>query len=349
MSFTPDYTNIVKAVYRKQPDRLPLYEHIVSDPIIERITGKEIGSPWADDQADKINYFRHICHFHRDMGYDAFSFEVCAGAFFPGSGALGGYKEPAIHNRADFDRYPWDEVMERYFQAASPVFEALAAALPPGMKAIGGVGNGVFECVQDIAGYTNLCYIAADDPDLCHALFERVGAILCALWEKFLRLYSDPFCILRFGDDLGFKSNSLLSAEDIRALVIPQYEKIVRLVHSHRKPFLLHSCGNIFNVMNDLIDTVRIDAKHSNEDQIAPFPVWLQRYGDRIACFGGMDTDAVCRLSHADIRAYVIDVLEQCKGYSGFAFGTGNAIADYVPYENYAEMVLTARKWRGDA
>ena len=62
-----------------------------------------------------------------------------------------------------------------------------------------------------------------------------------------------------------------------------------------------------------------------------------------------MDTDAVCRLSHADIRAYVIDVLEQCKGYSGFAFGTGNAIADYVPYENYAEMVLTARKWRGDA
>jgi hypothetical protein len=34
------------------------------------------------------------------------------------------------------------------------------------MKCIGGPGNGIFECVQDIVGYTNLCYIAVDDPDL---------------------------------------------------------------------------------------------------------------------------------------------------------------------------------------
>ena len=34
--------------------------------------------------------------------------------------------------------------------------------------------------------------------------------------------------------------------------------------------------------MEDLITDVGIDAKHSNEDQIAPFPEWVRRYGDRI-------------------------------------------------------------------
>ncbi|MDR1030283.1 MAG: hypothetical protein LBL76_05370 [Treponema sp.] len=46
------------------------------------------------------------------------------------------------------------------------------------------------------------------------------------------------------------------------------------------KPFLLHSCGCIFKVMDDLI-AARIDAKHSNEDAIAP-------YGRRIGNFGGL-------------------------------------------------------------
>ena len=34
--------------------------------------------------------------------------------------------------------------------------------------------------------------------------------------------------------------------------------------------------------MDELIENVGINAKHSNEDQIAPFPVWAEKYGDKI-------------------------------------------------------------------
>lgn len=54
--------------------------------------------------------------------------------------------------------------------------------------------------------------------------------------------------------------------------------------------------------MDDLITGAAIDAKHSNEDQIAPFPEWVVRYGDRIGNFGGIDTDAVCRLSADEMQ-----------------------------------------------
>jgi uroporphyrinogen decarboxylase len=159
--------------------------------------------------------------------------------------------------------------------------------------------------------------------------------------------YGDIYCVLRFGDDLGFKSNTLLSSDDIRRHIIPQYTKIISAIHKYNKPFLLHSCGCIFEVVPDLI-RAGIDAKHSNEDQIAEFLVWVEKYGDQIGNFGGIDTDAVCRLSLSDIREYITDLLGRCKKKGGLAFSSGNTIPDYVPPDHYLEMVNTVRKIRGD-
>lgn len=162
-----------------------------------------------------------------------------------------------------------------------------------------------------------------------------------------MKRYGDIYCVMRFGDDLGFKSTTLLPPDDIRAHIIPQYKAIIDTVHSYNKPFLLHSCGNIFDVMEDLI-AAGIDAKHSNEDQIAYFPVWVERYGDRIGNFGGIDTDAVCQLSKPELKEYITDVIAKCKGHGGFAFSTGNSIPTYVPAENYVNMIETVRELRDE-
>ena len=55
--------------------------------------------------------------------------------------------------------------------------------LPPGMKAVGGVGNGIFELVQDLVGYMDLCFLSADDPELYADLFTRVGRMSLTIWE----------------------------------------------------------------------------------------------------------------------------------------------------------------------
>lgn len=193
----------------------------------------------------------------------------------------------------------------------------------------------------------DLCYIAVDDPELYERLFREVGKTNLAIWKRFLKEFGDVYCVCRFGDDLGFKNSTLISAEDIVAHVIPQYRAIIDEVHSRGKRFLLHSCGDIFNVMESLIDA-GVDAKHSNEDQIARFPVWVEKYGDRIGNFGGIDTDAVCRLDRQGLREYIADVLRACEGKGGIAFGSGNSIPEYVPVENYRNMVEAVREYRGD-
>lgn len=346
--FEPDFMNIVDAASNRIPKRTPLYEHGISENVMGSILNKKFIQYYNGDIIDKREYFKYYVQFFKKMGYDTVTFERGISSAFPGSGALGNHIPGVIKTRKDFDRYPWSEVCDNFFKKYSDDFTLLRELMPQGMKAIGGPGNGVFECVQDIVGYMDLCYISYDDPVLYADLFKQVGDIIYKIWERFLKNYGDVFCVCRFGDDLGFKNATLISPDDIKKHIIPQYTKVIGLVHSYKKPFLLHSCGKIFDVMDDLIDVAKIDAKHSNEDQIAPFSYWVDEYGKRIGLFGGVDTDHLCRKSEREIKEIVRDVMNYSVGKTGFAIGSGNSIPDYVPVSGYLAMIDAARTNRGE-
>lgn len=347
-NFIPDYNNIVQAARNVKPRRLPLYEHIISEEIMEQIVGVKFAEYANGNLDEKREFIRHYCNFYRTMGYDTVSFERLITSVMPGSGALYGHKDGVIKDRKDFEKYPWDSIGDSFFIQYSDYYRLLREEMPQGMKAIGGPGNGVFECVQDVVGYTNLCYISMDDPELYKDLFKKVGGIMYRIWERFLKEFGDIYCVCRFGDDLGFRSSTLISPEDIRENILPQHKRIIELVHSYNKPFLLHSCGCIFDVMEDIISFSKIDAKHSNEDAIAPFSVWVDRFGDRLGNFGGVDTDVLCQKSEIEIKEYVKNVINCSINHGGFALGSGNSIPDYVPVSGYLAMVEEVREYRGE-
>jgi uroporphyrinogen decarboxylase len=148
------------------------------------------------------------------------------------------------------------------------------------------------------------------------------------------------------GDDLGFKTNTLVSPDLLREHVFPQYKRILGLIKEAHKPFLWHSCGKIFSVMEDAI-ALGINAKHSNEDTIAPFDEWIARYGDRIGLLGGIDVDTLCQKSPAEIMEEVLEKGRRFRAASrGYALGSGNSIPEYVPVEGYLAMIEAAQKLR---
>jgi uroporphyrinogen decarboxylase len=214
------------------------------------------------------------------------------------------------------------------------------------MKAIGGIGNGIFELSEDLVGFEHLAYMAVDDPVLFGDLYRKIGDLLVAIWMTFLERYGDIFCVCRFGDDLGFKTSTLVSPATIRQHILPQYRRVIDLIKGKGKPFLWHSCGKIFSVMEDAI-ALGIDAKHSNEDAIAPFEAWIARYGDRIALLGGIDVDLICQ---SEPHAVFDLVVERGRKYralaNGYALGSGNSIPEYVPVEGYLAMVRAVQHLR---
>ncbi|MDC7226735.1 MAG: uroporphyrinogen decarboxylase family protein [Spirochaetales bacterium] len=344
--FAPDYNRIVNAALNRKGE-IPLYEHNIHDDVISSITGRDTEALLKEgDQSSLEEYFKIRADFHIAHGYDCYSFEGCITDLVQQGAGLMGHGVSLIKTEADFNSWPWNEQPNRYFEKFGPMFNAIRKTLPPGMKIIGGVGNGMFETMQDFVPFTELCYLEIDNPDLFSQLWKKIEESFLLIWKQFLENWSDILAIGRFGDDLGFKASTLIKPDTIREHVIPAYKNIVSLVHSHDMPFLLHSCGSIFDVMEDIITITGIDAKHSNEDEIAPMTEWLERYGSRIGNFGGVDMNVLCLEDEAGIKSYVTERYHEMLEYPGTAIGSGNQIADYVPPENFQTMVKTVRELR---
>ena len=347
MSFQPDYRHFKNAVNNIRPQRMPIYEHIINPPFMESILDVKFADLIDGNSADKNEFFKQYCHFFKEMKYDTVSFEVCAIEVFPDSGAIYGQKPGPIQSREDFNNFPWSEMLKRFKEHAYPRFDALVNNLPEGMKVVGGVGNGVFEISEDLVGMTYLPFIQYEQPELYTDLFNMIGDLMYSFWKGFLERYSKHFVVCRFGDDLGFKDSLLTNPKTVVNHIIPQYKRIINLIHSFDKPFLWHSCGNIFRIMDDVIDC-GINAKHSNEDVIAPFEKWIENYNDRIALIGGFDMDFLCSRNENEVYECVLEkgskYREMAKGY---ALGSGNSIPEYVPVENYLTMLRAADTIRG--
>jgi len=343
MTFQPDYRRMVDVVNNRRPAQLPIYEHIINPGFMEQATGIEFAALAGGDDADLARYFESYCAFFRDQTYDTVSYEVCITEILPGGGALLGEHPGPIQTRADFERYPWDELPARFWDVAERRFAALDEAMPPGMKALGGVGNGVFEISEDLVGYEHLAYMSLDDPELYADLYRKIGDVMVTIWREFLARYRDLYVICRIGDDLGYKVSTLIAPREIRKHIVPQYAPVIRLIHEAGFPFLWHSCGNIFSIMDDMIDA-GINAKHSNEDVIAPFGTWIERYGDRIGLLGGVDVDVLCREDPDVVFDRVMEMGRRFRGMAqGYALGSGNSIPDYVPVEGYMAMIRAAQ------
>jgi len=347
MGFEPNYMHIVDAACNREAKRLPLYEHGLSESVVEKIIDQPVVPLLDSGYEDHVEACRRIANCAIQLGYDVIPFERPVCRLIQNGEALMGRGSALIKSMADLEAYPWDKKADEFIGYFGSQYDALRAALPEGMKAVGGIGNGLFESIQDFVPFQELAYLQVDEPEVYAALWQRIGDLQFDLWKWLLENHADSFAVCRFGDDLGFRSATLIQPEEIRKHILPQYKRIVDLIHSYDKPFLLHSCGKIYEVMDDLIDKVGIDAKHSNEDAIDRFDVWVEKYGHRIGNFGGVEMNIMTLNTPEEVKEYVFDLLDRIgSGNGGIAIGTGNQISSYTEPANWIAMTEAVREWR---
>lgn len=348
---------IYDAVTRRRiPEVVPLYEHFADDQIVEKIMGYDFSIIDTNTFEGQLDLWRKRITFYQQLGYTYVPVEM--GPLFASredlvsedtalysKGSRGWVNEHggAIHCMADLENPAYWPEGEQAFNYKT--FEALADLVPDGMKIIGGASGGPFEHASFLMGVEPLSVAMYDDPAFVRLFFERIGTTLVEIASRLVKM--EKLGIYRFGDDLGYKTATMLSPAQLRKYVFPWSKKVVEAVHRAGKPFLLHSCGQLERVMDDLIDDVKIDAKHSFEDVIMPVTEAKRRWGDRVAILGGIDMDFMCRRSPAEIMERTKRTMEVCARGGGYAIGTGNTVANYVPVENYLAMLKAAADFNG--
>ena len=342
----PDFGRLDNVLrHQSIPDRVPFYElfsNIQSDVL--QVIGKagegmdtELSDPEREEHAlrQHVSYMFSLGYDYVNVGARNFGFPRKEGLRAMTPQGERSYLTAASHtisNRKDFEEYPWPDMSRIDY---SPL-EKVAQFLPEGMKVISNGPGGILENVMWLLGYEGISYLMYDDEPLVRDMFEAVATRIIGYFETLASF--DIVGALTLGDDMGFRTQTLLSPEVYREYVFPWHRKLVEAVHRHGKPIILHACGNLNEVMEDIIDC-GWDAKHSFEDAIEPVWQAKERYGDRIALLGGFDMDRISRMSEEEIRTHTRFLIEQCAPGGGWALGTGNSVANYVPVQNFLAML----------
>lgn len=327
----PDFNNLLAVLRRENPERPTLFEFFLNERLYQRLaplSKVEAAAPYAAQR-------QVLAAFHR-TGYD-YTTILVPGFSFPSERVY--YKQTVsintgglIHDRESFESYPWPDPET----ADYGILDVLGEELPVGMKIICNGPGGVLENAIEIVGYERLCYFLADDPILVGEIFQNVGSRLVRFYEQVAAHSAVGACI--DNDDWGFKTHTMFSPPQMRKYVFPWHQRIVEAVHTAGKPVILHSCGNFERIIDDMVE-IGIDARHSYEDNILPVEQAYKRYHDHFAILGGIDMDFICRSTPEEVFARSRALLHQTADSGGYALGTGNSVADYVPDENYFAML----------
>ncbi len=349
----PDVERLKTVLRRGKPDRVPLIELMIADEVLASLAGRALAPlpeaptgeslrAWA---ADRVEVWRRL-------GYDYYRvraeipFTVARLPAEDTAPSIGGQRhwvnehEGLIRSWEDIERYRWPRREQIDFGPS----EAAIGCTPEEMGIIGFSG-GVLEWASTLLGMEQFSMLLYDDPKLVREVVDRVGRIIYDAFDIFCGM--DRVFAIWLGDDMGFKTATLLSPEHLRDYILPWHRKYAELAHARGRFFMLHSCGHTEAIMPELIDDVRIDAKHSFEDAIVPVTEFKQRWGKRVAVLGGIDVDILTRGTQDDVRRATQRVLETCAADGGYACGSGNSVPNYVPAMNYLAMVETLHRFNG--
>lgn len=331
----PDFANLLRVLERKAPSRPTLFELFLNKRIYRNLAGADIVA-----RTDRWAEQRIAIHGFRNAGYDYAS--ILGSEFAFASGPARSLQTRSINeggvirDRASFDAYEWMDPGKCDYSR----LEVLGAEMPKGMKLVVMCPGGVLENAIFLVGYETLCLIIADDPGLAQDIFDAVGSRLVRYYE-IAAAYPGVGAAIS-NDDWGFKTQTMLSPANMRRYVFPWHKRIVAAVHKEGKPVILHSCGNLAEVKEDIIEDMEFDGKHSYEDTIMPVEKAYEEYTGRIAVLGGIDVDFICRRSIEEIKARSRAMLERTATRGGYALGTGNSVPEYISDERFFAMTSAA-------
>lgn len=140
--------------------------------------------------------------------------------------------------------------LERYRMIKTKIWKVLGK----NRYTIGEMGaNGLFNQCSQIRGFTNLLIDFARHSQELDQLINKILPFYLIQIEKFKEYYPTLDSII-IADDLGTQKSPFISPRIFQKFFKEHYKEIIDLTHDLGMDFILHSCGQIFELMPDIID-----------------------------------------------------------------------------------------------
>ncbi len=240
----------------------------------------------------------------------------------------------------DLENYPWPDPDDPgYTEGLSEAAERLRAETDCAL--VMSLPVGPLHLAQWMRSYEDWMLDLAGDLELYSALMDKITDLWLQISKRMLDAAGQNLDIILYGDDVAYQNGPMMRRQTYEKHIIPYQRRILDLLKQYRPAKVLyHSCGSVVTMVEDFIE-LGVDALNPVQVNAAGMdPAVLKRdFGDRIAFWGGIDTQQVmCRGSVADVRREVRDRIRVLAPGGGYVLCAVHNIQREVPPENVHAM-----------
>lgn len=131
-------------------------------------------------------------------------------------------------------------------------------------------------------------------------------------------------------DDWGTQLGLMIRPDSWRRLYKPRYARLIEAAHKHGLKFILHSCGYIADIIDDLIE-VGLDVLQKDDIAFMGMEELAERFAGRICFMGGLDLQRTLPKADAltifsETRRLLRLFANKDGGYIGMYYGLPEAV-----------------------
>lgn len=198
----------------------------------------------------------------------------------------------------------------------------------------------LWERATFIRGMENILLDLTQDKKFVLKLLRKLTDFVLETMEiVFERFDFEAFGI---SDDYGMQNSLLMSPRDWRIFIKPCLTKIIGLAKKYKKYIMLHSCGNIYEIIGDLID-MGLDILHPIQPETMDIFKLKKEFGKDITFQGGLKTQTLLPFGTEDEIKKEVKILKERMGKEGgYILEPGITIQGDIPINNLIAMIQEA-------
>ena len=170
------------------------------------------------------------------------------------------------------------------------------------------IGHGVslYERAHFLRGLENLWVDIHEAPTELGGLLDILADMNLYAIERYAEIGADGYM---WGDDWGLQERLMISPEKWRELWKPRYARVYQAAHEAGLLTLLHSCGHIVEILDDLVEA-GLDVIQMDQQANMGLELLGERFGGRITFWCPVDIQAVMPHGSTDeVRAYLQEMV----------------------------------------